>query len=121
MAVLMDCCLYCPDGNGRDLVAHYLEKSPLADSDKMTALREMTRACYSIFQITDVEKGVGIAVEDLLRNESHFIADIGFGSSASRYMMLASRVIPTDGFLVTGGVGRHFRSIPSRADESSTN
>ncbi len=104
MAVLMDYCLYQPETDGRNLVAKYLEKSPPpADSDEMIALRAMTEAYYSLFQITDVERGVGVTVQDLLRNESGFIVDIGFGSTAQRHVVLASRLIPIEGFLTTGG------------------
>ncbi len=104
MAVLMDYCLYQPETDGRNLVAKYLEKSPPpADSDEMIALRAMTKAYYTLFQITDVERGVGVTVQDLLRGESGFIVDIGFGSTAQRHLMLASRIIPMEGLLTTGG------------------
>lgn len=42
-------------------------------------------------------------VQDVLRNETRFIADIGLGSSAQPNMMMATRVIPIDDFLTTGG------------------
>lgn len=104
MSVLMDYCLYYPDPDGRNLVARYLEKSPPpADSIEMVALRAMTGAYYSLFQITDVKRGVGISVQDLLRDESVFIVDIGFGNTAQRHLILASRIIPIEGFLMTGG------------------
>ena len=104
MSLLMDYCLYQPEPDGRNLVAKYLEKSPPpADSDEMVALRAMTEAYYSLFQITDVERGVGITVQDLLRDETGFIVDIGFGSTAQRHLMVATRIIPVEGFLMTGG------------------
>jgi hypothetical protein len=106
MSVLMDYCLYQPDRDGRNLVAKYLEKSPPpADSDNMIALRAMTQAYYSLFQITDVERGVGVTVQDLLRDETVFIMDIGFGSSAQRHWMVATRIVQVEGFLMTGGAG----------------
>src|SRR5262245_32384741 len=104
MSVLMDYCLYYPDPVGRNLVTKYLEKSPLpADSDEVIALRAMTQAYYSLFQITDVEKGVGVTVQDLLRDETGFVVDIGFGNTAQRHLILASRIIPIEGFLTTSG------------------
>ena len=104
MSVLMDYCLYNPDRDGCNLVARYLEKSPPpADSVEMSVLRAMTGAYYSLFQITDVERGVGISVQDLLRNETGFVVDIGFGNTAQRHLILASRIIPIEGFLTTGG------------------
>ena len=106
MSVLMDYCLYYPEPDGRNLVAKYLEKSPLpADSDEVIALRAMTQAYYSLFQITDVERGVGVTVQDLLRDETGFMMDIGFGNTAHRHWMVATRIVPVEGFLMTGGAG----------------
>jgi SEC-C motif len=105
-ALLMDYCLYYPQPDGRNLVARYLEKSPpAADSDEMVALETMTHAYYSLFQVIDVERGVGVSVQDLLRGESGFIADVGFGDTAQRHMMVATRIIPAEDFLMTGGAG----------------
>jgi SEC-C motif len=103
-SVLMDYCLYYPGPDGRNLVAKYLEKSPPpADSEEMAALQEMTHAYYSLFQVVDVERGVGVSVRDLLRGETGFIIDVGFGNTAQRHMMVATRIIPMEGFLTTGG------------------
>ena len=103
-SVLMDYCLYQPGPDGRNLVAKYLEKSPPpADSDEMVALQAMTHAYYSLFQVIEVERGVGVSVRDVLRGETGFIVDVGFGNTAQRHTMLATRIIPLDDFLMTGG------------------
>ena len=100
----MDYCLFYPGPDGRNLVAKYLEKSPPpADSDDMVALQEMTHAYYSLFQVIGVERGVGVGVRDVLRGETGFIVDVGFGDTAQRHIMLATRIIPMEGFLMTGG------------------
>jgi hypothetical protein len=102
MSVLMDYCLYYRDPHGGSLVARYLENSPPpADSIEMTVRWAMTGAYYSLFMITDVERGV--SVQDLLRDETAFIVDIGLGNTAQRHLILASRIIPIEGFLTTGG------------------
>jgi hypothetical protein len=103
-SVLMDYCLFYPGPDGRNLVAKYLEKSPPPpSSDEMVALREMTHAYYSLFQVIGVERGVGVGVRDVLRGETGFIVDVGFGDTAQRHMILATRIIPVEGFLMTGG------------------
>jgi SEC-C motif len=103
-SVLMDFCLYHPDSDGRTLVMKYLEKSsPRADPEEIASLSVMTRSYYSLFQVTDVERGVGVGVQDLLRDEPGFIIDIGLGSTAKRHMMLATRVMPMEDCLMTGG------------------
>jgi SEC-C motif len=103
-SLLMDYCIYYPQSDGRNLVAKYLEKSPPpADSDEMLALQSMTHAYYSLFQVVEVERGVGVGVRDLLRDETGFVVDVGFGNTAHRHMMVATRIIPMEGFLMTGG------------------
>jgi hypothetical protein len=103
-SVLMDYSLYYPEADGRHAVAKLLENSPPpAGSNELIALQSMSRAYYSMFQVIDVEPGVGVMVEDLFRDETSFIVDIGFGNSASRQMILASRIIPMDGFLMSTG------------------
>lgn len=105
-SVLMDYCIYYPGSDGRNLVAKYLEKAPPpADSDEMVALQQMIHAYYSMFQVIDVERGVGVSVRDVLRGTTGFIVDVGFGNTAQRHMAMATRVIPVDGFLMTGGAG----------------
>jgi hypothetical protein len=104
-SILMDYCLYYPGPDGRNLVAKYLEESPPADPDERVALQSMTRAYYSIFQITDVRRGVGVSVQDILRGETGFIVDVGLGSTASRRMALATRIIPMEEYLISGGAG----------------
>jgi hypothetical protein len=103
-SLLMDYCIFYPGPDGRNLVAKYLEKTPPpADSDEMAALQSMTHAYYSLFQVVDVKRGTGVAVRDLLRGETGFIVDVGFGNTAQRHMILATRIIPVEGFLMTGG------------------
>lgn len=102
--ILMDYCIYYPQPDGRNLVARFLEMSPpRPHSEEMRALQGMSRAYYSLFEITEVVRGVGVRVRDIFRDQAGFIADIGFGNSARPHLMLATRVIPADGFLMTGG------------------
>jgi hypothetical protein len=104
MSILMDQCLYRPQPDGRNLVAKYLEETPpTPDSEEMAVLLTMTQAYYSLFQITDVQKGVGITVQDLLRREPGFIVDVGLGNTADKHFLLASRIVPSEDFLMTNG------------------
>src|SRR5262249_23833823 len=104
MSILMDYCIYYPQSDGRNLVSKYLERTPPATgSEEMDVLQAMTHAYYSMFQVTGVERGVGVNVQDLLRDEPGFIVDVGFGNTARPHFLLATRVIPMDGYLTTGG------------------
>ena len=105
-AILMDYCIYHPEPDGRTLVSKYLEKSPpRADSEDMATLRSMTNAYYSLFQIIESERGVGVSVQDLFRRETNFIFDIGFGNTAKPGVLFATRVLPFENFLMSGGAG----------------
>ena len=59
----------------------------------------MTAAYYSLFLITEVERGVGVSVQDLLRDETGFVVDVGFGTTAQRHLMLGVPDHPDRGLL----------------------
>jgi hypothetical protein len=63
----------------------------------------MQAAFFSLFQVRDVVEGVGIRVTDLLRDQEHFLADVGFSQSAVEGIVLAARVLPFEGFIMTTG------------------
>jgi len=103
LAVVMDYCIYNVYRGGRNAVQRMLEHSPPSDADERALLEAQARARYSIFQVSDVEKGVGVTLVDVLRKDSIFMVDVGFGNSARKGFGLAGRVIPQDGFFMSGG------------------
>lgn len=103
MSILMDYCIYYPTAGRPSLVARYLKTSPPADSQERAIVEAMTRSYYSLLQVKDVERGVGVSAHDLLRDEDVFLVDVGFGNTAKRHMMLATRIIPMDDLFMTGG------------------
>jgi hypothetical protein len=103
VAVLMDFCIYNLYRGGRNAVQSMLEDSPPSDPDELALLRTYSDAYYSVFQIVEVERGAGVTVEDTLRGGAQFMTDVSFGQSARKGYMLAGRVIPMDGFLMSGG------------------
>lgn len=106
IAVLADYCVYYPDSAGRNLATETWENlPPPIGSDERTILEAMTHAYYSIFEILEVERGVGVSVQDRLRGGTDFIADVGIGTSSQRGLLLATRVLPLGRFLMTGGAG----------------
>ena len=80
-SVLMDYCIYNLYSGGKNAAQRYLAESPPGGPDEMIFLQAMQTAYYSILQVTDVERGVGVAVRDLLRGGTGFLVDVGFGSS----------------------------------------
>jgi hypothetical protein len=104
--VLMDYCICNVYRNGMNAVQHYLTASPpRAGSDEMILLQAMQQAYYSLFRVNAQEPGVGVAIQDALRGDSAFLADIGFSHSMPKGQIFASRLIPLEDFVMTGGAG----------------
>jgi hypothetical protein len=103
VAVLRDFCIYNLYRGGQNAVQRMLEDSPPSDPDEPALLRADAHAYYSIFQVVEVERGAGVTVEDTLRGGTQFVTDVSFGQSARQGYLLAGRVIPVDGFLMSGG------------------
>jgi hypothetical protein len=103
LAVLMDYCIYDIYRGGRNAVERMLAESPPSDPEERALLEAKSRAYYSVFQVTDAERGVGVIVEDTLRGGTHFMADVSFGDTARKGYLLAGRVIAMDAFLMSTG------------------
>ena len=67
----------------------------------------MLKGYYSLIQVIDAERGVGMTFRDVLRGDTHFLADIGLGTTGRQGALFATRVFSLEdqGFLVTGGAG----------------
>lgn len=110
--VLMDYAIHdCREG-GRNAVDRLAaERPPAPGSDAQAALAAMQQAFFSLFQVRDVVEGVGVRVTDILRNREHLLADVSLSQTAIEGMVLASRVLPFDDFIMTTGV-----ALPADAD-----
>jgi hypothetical protein len=105
-SVLIDYCIYNVRRQGCNAVQTLLAQSPPADgSEESLVLDALTRTWYSVFTIETVESGVGVRVRDILRETEHLLIDMGLSRSAVRGDMLATRVVPFDGFIITTGAG----------------
>jgi hypothetical protein len=103
-AILMDYCIYNVRRNGRNAIEQYLiDCPPDPESDETTCLKAMQHGIYSLFVVESVERGLGATMRDLLSQEVLLILDIGLGRSSQPGLVLASRMLPHDGFSITGG------------------
>jgi hypothetical protein len=104
--VLFDYCLYNVYRDGRNAVQRFLEECPPAEGSlERLILEAKCRAWYSIFGVARTVSGLGVEADDILRQERHLIADISLSQCDCVGGLMATRVIPFDGFIMTGGAG----------------
>ncbi len=90
--------------NGQNSVDRCLEKSPYpADSDEQRILEGLKEALFSVFIIRDIERGVGVVVEDILHGGRHLIVDISMSQSGVLGLVFVGRIFTVDGITMTTG------------------
>ena len=95
MIVLSDYCIYNFRPVRRNVVEDYLaETTPEHDSDKMKILQAMASALYSIFEVMEVERGMGIHMRDALFGMDVFVTDYYFSHSLIPGFLIAGRILP---------------------------
>ncbi len=112
MPVLMDHAIYRYPRGGHNAVERLAAKHPPAPgSDAQAALCAMRKAFFSLFQVRDVIKGLGVRVTDIIRDEDYFLADVNLSQTAVEGLVLASRMLPFEDFITTAGA-----ALPVDAD-----
>jgi len=104
LPVLWDHAVHHRFAGGPNVVERYVaEHPPAAGTEAEAALTAMGQAFFSLFHIDRLTRFVGVHVTDILRDQKYFLADEGLGSSATKGMVLATRVLPCEGFIMTTG------------------
>ena len=104
IGIVMDYCIYDYRQEGVNAVGRYMADSQLdPDSDKYTVVRAMSESFYTLVQVRDVLPGVGVCVNDLLADREYLLIDMGFSQTALKGVVLATRLIPFDDFVMTSG------------------
>jgi hypothetical protein len=117
-SVLMDYCIYNVVRQDRNAIQIYLAQNPPSEgSDDAIVLDAMSNAWYSLFIIEAVERGSGVRLRDSLRQTEHLLMDINLSRSAVRGLLFASRAMPFDGFIMSGGAGLPIHASAEDADE----
>ncbi|MBN2312628.1 MAG: SEC-C domain-containing protein [Sedimentisphaerales bacterium] len=73
------------------------------DSDEYTVVRAMSESFYTLVQVRDVFPGVGVRVNDLFADREYLLIDMGLSQTAAKGLVLATRLIPFDDFVMTSG------------------
>ena len=103
-AVLFDQAIHGYFTGGMNAVDRYIAQNPPAPgSDEEMVLGAARRSFYSLFQVVGRVRRAGVRARDILRDRMHFVADMGFSQTADVGMVLATRVLPFDDFVMTGG------------------
>jgi len=107
MPVLADHAIHHRFTAGPNVAERYAAEHPAeAGSDAATIQAAWGRLFFSIFRIDDTVRGKGLRVTDVLRGMEHFMADVNFSTTADRGMLMATRVLPFEGFLMATGAAQ---------------
>jgi hypothetical protein len=110
--VLFDQAIHGYFKDGRNAVDRYLADHPAAPgSDQEAVLAAKQRSFYSLFQVEGIVPDMGVHVRDILRDGRQFLADVGFSQTAVKGLVLATRVLPFEDFIMTAGA-----ALPTDAD-----
>jgi len=102
--VLMDYVIYDCYEDGANAVDRYIARRPPAPgSDEEAVLRAKQRAFYAIVQVEELLVGLGVRVRDLLTGRRFLLADIGFSATAAEGLVLATRLLPFEDFVMSSG------------------
>ena len=110
--VLFDQAIHGWFRDGKNAVDRYMDQHPpVPGSDQEAVLAAKKLAFHSLFQVEQIVPDVGVHVRDILYGRRHFLADVGFSQTAVKGMVLASRVLPVEDFVMTAGA-----ALPVDAD-----
>jgi len=110
--VLFDQAIHGYFRDGKNAVDRYMDQHPPdPGSGHEAVLAAKKLAFYSLFQVEDIVPDVGVHVHDILHGWRHFLGDVGFSQTAVKGMVLATRVLPAEDFIMTTGA-----ALPVDAD-----
>ena len=110
--VLFDQAIHGHFQDGKNAVDRYVDEHPPdPGSDQEAVLAAKKRAFYSLFKVEGIVPGVGVHVHDILYGRRYFLADVGFSQTAVKGLVLATRVLPVEDFIMSAGA-----ALPVDAD-----
>ncbi len=102
--VLMDYCIYGYYEDSINTMSRYMMKyPPTTGSDEFLVLKAMSESYYSLIQVEDVVGEVGVQVHDMLADNRFLLVDIGFSQTVGEDLVIATRLIPFEDFVMTSG------------------
>jgi hypothetical protein len=104
IGLLMDYAIHDCREKGDNAVARYLADSDLDPrSDEYTVVNAMLKSFYTLVEVAEVLPRVGVRVADLWADREYLLVDMGFSKTARKGLVLATRILPFQGFVTTSG------------------
>ena len=104
MGVIIEYCIYDYREGGLNAVARYIADSQLdPGSDEYAVVKAMSESFHTLVQVENVLPGVGAIVNDLMGDRQFLLVDLGLGRTAAKGMVIATRLLPFEGFVTTSG------------------
>jgi len=102
--VIVDFAMYDVRRSGRNVIGQALaEKIYHEGSQELTQLLRMSKSWYSLFTILEIVPEKGFKARDVIRQADYVWIDRSLSRTAKVGDMLASRVIPCEGFIMSSG------------------
>ena len=104
MGVVMDYCIYDYREDGLNTVMRYKADSQLdPDSEKYAVVKAMSESFHTLVLVENILPGVGVIINDLMGSGKFLLIDIGLSRTATEDMVIATRLLPFEGFMTTSG------------------
>ena len=111
-SVLADCCLYDWYHKGKNVIERYAaQHSATARPDERLLLDACCYAGYTVLRVESVLPGRGLYCRDMMANENLFVMDVSASQALEPRVLLATRIIPLDGYWITGGAALPVTSL----------
>lgn len=89
---------------GGKLAVQLLDAKPAPKGHRVTMLKAMAAATFSLFEVTDLHPVAGLRLRDLSDDRELWLMDMGLELSAPKGITLAARMIKPAEFAMTTGV-----------------
>jgi hypothetical protein len=104
LSVLTDYCIYNVYRDGLNAIDRYLANLPQEPHEEEDiCLQAMRRATYTVVIIETLQPGLGAMVRDLRSGEVTLLADLAMSATAVPDLIMATRLLPVDDWVMTGG------------------
>jgi hypothetical protein len=104
IGLLMDYSIHDCREKGGNAVSRYRADSHLdPQSDEYTVVKAMLESFYTLIEVVEVLPRVGVHAADLWADREYLLIDMGFSRSARKGVVLATRILPFEGFVTTSG------------------